>query len=78
MAQNEIKAKPALPERVRSMEWLDRIVEGGTTGPGVRDKAEALSRRHLVAEQVLEGLNGRDGPLCTLFRDVRLQLRRRR
>ena len=27
MAQNEIKAKPALPERVRSMEGLGRILE---------------------------------------------------
>ena len=27
MAQNEMKAKPALPERVRSMEGLDGILE---------------------------------------------------
>ena len=27
LAQNEMKAKPTLPERVRSMEWLGRILD---------------------------------------------------
>ena len=32
MAQNEVKAKPALPERVRSMEGLGRTRDEGMGG----------------------------------------------
>ena len=42
MAQNVMKAKPALPERVRSMEGLERILS--LAAPGVHEASPGFGR----------------------------------
>ena len=50
LAQNEVKAKPALPERVRSMEGLGRTRDEGMGG---LDEFSKLLARELAMRECL-------------------------
>ena len=59
MAQNEMKAKPALPERVRSMEGLGVAVSAGNGGmPDFSRSPRGRATEALRAEAILLNRRG--------------------